>query len=97
MDTSKQLEKIAKLEATANQVANRLKDEKAKLRSLERKQDARRKIIIGATMLAHADEHPAFHDELWKILNAHVMRDADRIALGLKPRKPPANDSQASA
>lgn len=90
-------EKIAELEATKAKIDARLKDEKAKLRSSNRKIDARRKIIIGATMLAHAEAHPDFSDTLWQILNAHVMRDTDRELLGLKVRSKPANDSVKSA
>ena len=43
-----------------------------------RKQDARRKIVAGAVVLAHAGRDPAFKALLQLILQQHVTRPIDR-------------------
>lgn len=50
-------------------------------KSTDRKRDARRKIIVGAAVLAHAELHPAFADELRKVLGVAVTRHIDRAAI----------------
>ena len=44
----------------------------------DRKLDTRRKIIVGGAILAHAELHPAFADQLAVLLNLVVTRDIDR-------------------
>jgi hypothetical protein len=44
----------------------------------DRKLDARRKIIVGAAVLAHAELHPAFADRLRELLDLAVTRSVDR-------------------
>ena len=68
----------AKLEAREKRIRRQLAAEK-------RKKDAHRKIVIGTTLLAHAEHDPEFKELLWTILNNHVMRPHDRKALDLPP------------
>jgi hypothetical protein len=47
----------------------------------DRKRDARRKIIVGAAVLAHAERHSAFAKQLRELLEAAVTRPVDRTAI----------------
>lgn len=78
-------QKIAELQKRAAAIDAELKREKARLRETERKRDTRRKIIVGGLVLQHADLDPAFHAQLWNLIEKHVTRDADRETLGLDP------------
>ncbi len=53
----------------------------AENKTAERKRDARRKIIVGGAVLAHAELHPAFAAELRTALKAAVTRDKDKEAV----------------
>jgi len=53
----------------------------AEEKTAERKRDARRKIIVGGAVLAHAALHPAFAAELRSVLQAAVTRDKDKEAI----------------
>jgi hypothetical protein len=47
----------------------------------ERKRDARRKIIVGAAALAHAEVDPGFRAALRVALRAAVTRDIDKAVI----------------
>ncbi len=47
----------------------------------DRKLDARRKIIVGAAVLAHAEIDPGFADKLRAVLDLAVTRPVDRAAI----------------
>ncbi len=47
-------------------------------KNTDRKLDARRKIIVGAAVLAHAELDPAFADRLREVLDQAVQRPLDR-------------------
>ena len=68
----------------------------ASKKSADRKLDTRRKIIVGAAVLAHAELNPDFSTMLREILSVAVQRDLDRrvIADLLDPSSP--DDSAAS-
>ena len=55
-------------------------------RSRERKADTRRKILIGATILARIDRHELDHADLEAWLDAHLTRDDDRALFELPPK-----------
>ena len=88
-------EKIAELQQKAAAIDAALKREKSRLRDAARKQDTRRKIIVGGLVLQHDELDPAFHAQLWRLIERHVTRDADRETLGLDPL--PERDSADSA
>ena len=50
-------------------------------KAADRKLDARRKIIVGAAVLAHAELHPAFADALRAVLDLAITRPVDRDAI----------------
>ena len=47
----------------------------------DRKQDTRRKIIVGAAVLAHAELNPNFADQLREVLDQAVQRSIDRAVI----------------
>jgi hypothetical protein len=50
-------------------------------RSGERKLDTRRKIVVGAAVMAYAELDPSFADRLQEILDVGVTRPVDRAAI----------------
>lgn len=79
-----QLQKLIKQKA---QIEERIKDAKSRQRNKQRKQDTRRKIIIGAIAESHMELYPneAFTQELKRLLNTHVTKPKDRELIGLPP------------
>ena len=71
-------DRIATIKARRQQLDARLNQLEAKAKTEERKRDTRQKIIVGAAVLAHAELHPAFADQLRHILGLAVLRDTDR-------------------
>ncbi len=88
----KLLEKRAQLDA-------RIQTTKARLRQQERKADTRRKIIVGALAIEHADigHDPEFSATLYRLLNRYVTRPGDRTLLDLPPRDDQANTDEPPA
>jgi hypothetical protein len=63
------------------QTENRLAAMDARERKDERKRDTRRKIIVGAAVLAHAKIDPSFAAKLQEVLSLAVTRPGDRKAI----------------
>ena len=91
--------KLQQLIETRNAVSARIKREQNKLRASERKNDTRRKVLAGATVLQWATRDGEFSAKLILELGRFLVRDADRALFGLPPtggeemtapRKPPA-------
>lgn len=80
-------EKIAELEKKQAQLKARLSREKAALKTKQRKEDTRRKIVVGAIVLEHATRDARFADFLETLLNKAVQREADRTLLGLPEKR----------
>jgi multidrug resistance efflux pump len=82
-------ERINALETKLKQLKVRQQRVEARARALAssraRKDDTRRKILIGATMLARIDRQELDHDTLQAWLNAHLTRDDDRALFDLPP------------
>ena len=79
-------ERISELEKQRDQINARLLKERAKVSAQKRKDDTRRKIIVGAAMLAHAEHDAAVKAQMGRILDQHVTRPQDRVLLGLQPK-----------
>lgn len=77
--------RIEKLLKQREQIEAQIKAAKAKDRARSRKDDTRRKVIVGALALSHMEHHPEgpFARELQALLLAHVTRPQDRLLLGL--------------
>ena len=59
---------------------------RALLTSRARKDDTRRKILIGATLLARIDRHELDHADLQAWLDSHLTREDDRALFDLPPK-----------
>lgn len=57
----------------------------ARNREAERKKETRRKIVVGATVITHADKNPTYKAELMRLLDAVLIREDDRALFGLRP------------
>jgi len=90
-------QRISELETKLKQLKTRQQRIEARARALasrrERKADTRRKILIGATVLARIDRHELDHADLEAWLDAHLTREDDRALFNLPPR--PATSSPA--
>lgn len=71
-------ERRAALEERKRQLESELAALNAREKEASRKRDTRRKVIVGAAILAHAELHPAFAAELRHILAQAVTREIDR-------------------
>lgn len=74
-------ERISAAEQKLKQQQARLARLKAKQGTAERKLDTRRKIIVGAAVLAHAELHSATRAALQSVLRIAVTRDQDKAAI----------------
>ena len=74
-------ERIAQHEA-------RLSDLRAQAARERRRNDARRKIVVGATILSRAQERDEHVQHLVRTLDTHCTRPADRAFLGLPEERP---------
>ena len=54
--------------------------------SKERKDNTRRKILIGSYYLEQSNKNNSF-DDIIKLMNSYLIRDSDRMLFGLKPIK----------
>lgn len=76
-------EQLAELERKEAQLKARIQKKRAEVKSKNRRQDTRRKIIAGAIVLEHAERDQFFANTLTKLLDQHVKRPEDRKLLGL--------------
>ena len=74
-------ERLAELNETQAQLQARRQALLNEKKAQDRKQDARRKIIVGAAVLAHAELHPVFAAQLREVLEIAVTRSIDRVAI----------------
>jgi len=86
--------RLQKLLDKQNQIKAQIDKEKSKLRSQQRKDDTRRKIIVGSLALEHLltrENNEASHT-LAKLIDQFTTRPGDRTLLGLpdEPVKDPA-------
>jgi hypothetical protein len=74
-------ERLAELTRKRDQLEAQRTSLLAAKRNDDRKRDTRRKIIVGAAVLAHAELHPGVAHQLRAILDKAVTRDLDRQAI----------------
>ncbi len=74
-------EQLAELTKKRDQLEARRLALLSSKKATDRKLDARRKIIVGAAVLAHAELNPSFADQLREILDAAVQRLVDRAVI----------------
>ncbi len=83
-------ERIAALEARKRQIEAQLAALTAREKQAARRRDARRKIIVGAAVLAHAEIDGRFAALLLDVLRRAVQRPADQLSIAdlLNPQQP---------
>lgn len=74
-------QRIESARAQKAQIEAKLAALEARQKSDERKRDTRRKIVVGAAVLAHAERDATFRDALKAALRAAVTRDIDKAAI----------------
>ncbi len=76
-------DRIQKLRDKAAQLQAQIKDLQARERQQDRKDDTRRKVIVGALALEHMvkNKDSAFFKTLWPLLDEYVTRQQDRDLL----------------
>lgn len=79
--------RLEKLIQKRKQIDAQIQQANAIERTKRRKEDTRRKIIVGALAIENMELHPdgAFTRELQRVLNEHVTRPKDRELIGLPP------------
>ncbi len=83
MSTKKsQLDKLKEQQAKLNA---RIQDAEARVKTSERKQDTRRKILVGSYYIDEANKAGKF-DDLKKLMEGYLTRDSDRKLFGLKTK-----------
>ena len=83
-------QRISDLEVKLKQLKAQQQRLDARARALQlrrtRKDDTRRKILVGATVLARVDRDELDHADLEAWLDAHLTRDEDRALFDLPPK-----------
>lgn len=77
--------RLTKLLAKRAAMDASIRCEQAKLKTQQRRDETRRKILAGAMMLDHAASDAAFADMLHRRLDAFLVRTDDRALFGLPP------------
>ena len=80
-------EKLAKLEAQRKRIEDRMRGIRAKQRERERRDDTRRKILLGAAFLNYIKERPNRRADVMGVVDQFLDRDADRALFDLPPRR----------
>ena len=80
MRIQKQEEEIKRLKALKRKAESR---KRSKEREQQRKDDTRRKILIGACMLKITEENQENHDKLMLQLDRYLTDNRDRVLFGL--------------
>ena len=78
-------ERLRKLQQQKAKVDLAIQRERNKLKGQARKDDTRRKIIVGALMLAEAENDPAMFTRLNTLLKKTLTRADDRALFDLPP------------
>jgi hypothetical protein len=90
---------LKKLRERQAQLTAQIRSLEARERQQQRKNDTRRKVIVGAFTLHHMEKNPesAVTKTLMRLLDEYVTRPNERLLLGLPPvADSPANDQGQS-
>lgn len=90
---------MADLETTIQQLEERLKQAKAKQAQInarkrasdakkKRAEDTRRKVLVGAVVLAAMEKGSHIRPLIEQMLDQALTKDADRLLFGLQPKAP---------
>lgn len=78
----KQQEKLAQLKARKQAIESRLKSTESKK---NRANDTRKKVLIGAAVLAQIETNPEAQERTKQMMDKFLTRDNDRLLFGLNP------------
>ena len=82
--SERQHEKLKQLKARKQAAENR---QKAKVKEQERRDDTRRKILVGAEVLKRGKNHPDQHAKIIAMMDDCLIRDDDRLLFGLPAKR----------
>jgi hypothetical protein len=96
MGTEKKKNQLDKWKEQREALNNRIQAAEARQRVSERKQDTRRKILVGAYYWDEAERNPEQRTQLLKIMADYLTRDSDRRLFGLPPLTTASENAIAS-
>lgn len=79
-------ERLTELEAKKLQIEQQMRSITSRQKERLRKDDTRRKILVGSAVLAEAEKTPAAKQRLMTLLDQHLVRDVDRAVFCLAPK-----------
>jgi hypothetical protein len=88
-------ERLADLEAKKAGLEAQMQAIQARQRERQRKDDTRRKVLVGAAVLAEAEKNPAAKQKLMALLDQYLTRLVDRSVFDLKPKPTGGNEEPA--
>lgn len=83
----KRIQVEAKLKAEKEAIARAKRREHAKIQNQKRKDDTRRKLLVGAAILQKIELHQWPEEKLLNLMDGFLTRDKDRQLFGLEPNK----------
>lgn len=81
----KHLTKLERLQQRQEKISSDIRKEKNKLNAQKRKDDTRRKIIMGALVFAHMEKDQDFKEICERLQQKGISSDLDRKLFGLSP------------
>jgi hypothetical protein len=80
-------EKLIRLREKQKIIAAQIRREESRINAKKRKDDTRRKILVGAAILDKASRDEQYGKWLQRLLDGFLERDDDRALFDLPPRK----------
>lgn len=84
---NKAADRLAKLEEQRARINAEIQRVRAREQQQERKNETRRKVLVGAMILAKVNSSEWPEDRLMAAMDAYLERDHDRALFGLPPRQ----------
>ena len=76
-------DKIEQLKQQRERITKAIRAEENKLKDQERKDDTRRKILVGALLMTEAENDPALKARIEQLLKDNLKRDDDRALFNI--------------
>lgn len=91
---AKSADKLSKLEQQQQELADKIKREKLKIRREQREREKRKVALVGELVLANIKQEPDMQAWLEMLLDDKLSDPRDRVLFGLKPKNGEAEDGQ---
>ncbi|HCG3096939.1 TPA: mobilization protein [Enterobacter asburiae] len=85
---AKAVERLAKLEEQRARINAEIQRVRAREQQQKRKEDTRRKVLVGAWMMAKVQSGEWPEQKLIEAMDSYLERDHDRALFGLPPKQP---------